>query len=477
MRLVRLFLLSMLVQNTAFGQPGSDAPLPTGETYLVRQYNSENGLPQNSVKDLLLDRNNFLWISTENGLVRFDGQRFRTYTTANVPGLKSNRFDVLSWTPGQDIRTTTSFDASQIYQITPEYKVVLDSAATLLPHKFISHYSNGLFDCTPLFKHLVDTALLNELCSSTFFWTLDAQEIVIRKQNDFYYLNNSTGEIIRLPVGLKRSNTQACFLNGIFFFRDDTGIPCFFKHGRQVNIKVDGSVSAIWELFGSSVPPDFFIGAKGQQAIIRKGNDIYELTIDSKVLKATLLFQDLRFLENIPLNAFQYDRKWQRLFIGTLNAGLFVVSPKLFHTLTFTTKDYSDNNFMAFQQLPGGKLITSNGILTTDGGSGSTVFANEDRPDRYCVYKAPDHSIWVNKAKHLIIYDSNFSTPKFRDTIELESRISSIREIMQALFGSLPFLPYSKCRTAGCFRCSPIIPSFSGIVLNYLWNHSPGNSG
>jgi signal transduction histidine kinase/ligand-binding sensor domain-containing protein len=430
MRLVKVLLLILLLIRTAvFAQTYGDPSLVTSEQYLVRQYNSENGLPQNSVKDLLLDKNNFLWISTENGLVRFDGQRFRIYNTSNVPGLRSNRFDVLSATAGQQIHLTTAFDNAEIFTITPEYKIVLDTSATLLPHKFISHYSNGIFDCTSLFHGgAVDTALLQDLCRSAFFWTMNEHEIVIRYSNDLYYLNNQTEEVVKLPVGLKRSNTEACFINNIFFFRDDQGKARFFKQGRETDIKVDSSVSDRWRVFESSPPPDFFMGAKGDQAIMRDHSDIYELTIENNVLKANLLFGDLRFLDNIPVYSFQYDKKWRRLFVGTQNAGLYVISPRTFRVLTFVTQDYSDNIFMASQILPGGRLITSNGILDEKDTGRSILFANEDKPNRNCLYRAPDHSIWLSKRNHLLIYDSNFSVVKYRDSMDLGSEIKCIAE-------------------------------------------------
>jgi len=437
MRLVRvLLILTLLLARVAvFAQTYGDPSLVTSEQYLVRQYNSENGLPQNSVKDLLLDKNNFLWISTENGLVRFDGQRFRIYNTSNVPGLRSNRFDVLSAIAGQQIHLTTAFDNAEIFTITPEYKIVLDTPATLLPHKFISHYSNGIFDCTPLFHPYsganggaVDTALLQELCRSAFFWTMNEHEIVIRYSNDLYYLNNQTGEVVKLPVGLRRSNTEACFINNIFFFRDDQGKARFFKQGRETEIKVDSSVSDRWRVFESSAPPDFFMGAKGDQAIMRDHSDIYELTIENNVLKANLLFSGLRFLDNIPVYSFQYDKKWRRLFVGTQNSGLYVISPRTFRVLTFATKDYSDNIFMAFQSLPGGRLITSNGILDQNDTGRSILFTNEDKPNRNCLYQALDHSIWLSKRNHLFIYDSNFSVVKYRDSMDLGSEIKCIAE-------------------------------------------------
>ena len=45
--------------------------------YLIQNWNSENGLPQNSIIDILQTHDGFLWISTYNGLARFDGTSFK----------------------------------------------------------------------------------------------------------------------------------------------------------------------------------------------------------------------------------------------------------------------------------------------------------------------------------------------------------------------------------------------------------------
>lgn len=59
--------------------------------YHIMHYTSQNGLPQNSAKGLELDKDGFLWIGTEAGLVRFDGQRFKLYDADHFPLMKSNR--------------------------------------------------------------------------------------------------------------------------------------------------------------------------------------------------------------------------------------------------------------------------------------------------------------------------------------------------------------------------------------------------
>src|ERR1700761_5141332 len=59
--------------------------------YSIVNYNSDNALPQNSIKGMAFDKNGFLWMGTEMGLVRFDGRNFRGYNMDNSPTLLSNR--------------------------------------------------------------------------------------------------------------------------------------------------------------------------------------------------------------------------------------------------------------------------------------------------------------------------------------------------------------------------------------------------
>lgn len=58
---------------------------------LLINYNSENGLPQNSAKSASLDKDGFLWVGTEMGLARFDGNRFKTFNHNNTPQLAYDR--------------------------------------------------------------------------------------------------------------------------------------------------------------------------------------------------------------------------------------------------------------------------------------------------------------------------------------------------------------------------------------------------
>ena len=63
--------------------------------YGYQSWQTDTGLPQNTVHAIVQGPRGFLWIATEGGLVRFDGVEFRAYTRANTPGLPSDLIDDL----------------------------------------------------------------------------------------------------------------------------------------------------------------------------------------------------------------------------------------------------------------------------------------------------------------------------------------------------------------------------------------------
>ncbi len=96
-RIFLLLLLAFAVCPTTFGQTTANpketlpANLPTIEApdgipiqFLpsTKVYTDQNGLPQNSLTSIVTDSKGFLWVGTQDGAARFDGQ---SWTTVNMP--------------------------------------------------------------------------------------------------------------------------------------------------------------------------------------------------------------------------------------------------------------------------------------------------------------------------------------------------------------------------------------------------------
>src|SRR4030095_1004141 len=56
-------------------------PCATAQHLPIRSYSPVDGLPGSFIQNILRDSRGYLWISTRNGLARFDGYRFITYGT------------------------------------------------------------------------------------------------------------------------------------------------------------------------------------------------------------------------------------------------------------------------------------------------------------------------------------------------------------------------------------------------------------
>ncbi len=63
--------------------------------YRFDSWTTDNGLPQNSVRSIIQTRDGYLWLTTFDGLVRFDGVRFKVFNKSNTRGLSTNRFTSL----------------------------------------------------------------------------------------------------------------------------------------------------------------------------------------------------------------------------------------------------------------------------------------------------------------------------------------------------------------------------------------------
>src|SRR5688572_15732647 len=72
------------------GRPSSSPPLALNPHRAMTQYvrtvwQRAEGLPQNTVSDILQTRDGYLWAATQDGLVRFDGARFTVFNTSTDP--------------------------------------------------------------------------------------------------------------------------------------------------------------------------------------------------------------------------------------------------------------------------------------------------------------------------------------------------------------------------------------------------------
>jgi signal transduction histidine kinase/ligand-binding sensor domain-containing protein len=126
-----------------------------------QNWQTESGLPQNTVRAIVQTHDGYLWLATEGGLVRFDGLKFTVFDSQNTPALRSNNIRALCEDRGHALWIGTAdgltvFRAHQTELFTSEqglpsnsvWSVNEDSAGRLsvATASGVAEYRNGRFE-------------------------------------------------------------------------------------------------------------------------------------------------------------------------------------------------------------------------------------------------------------------------------------------------------------------------------------------
>ncbi len=91
--------LVILARGLAIGAPVRPLDSSHRPDEFGRQtWETENGLPQNTVHAIFQSQDGYIWVGTEGGLARFDGVKFAVYNSQNTPALKSNNIRTIAGT-------------------------------------------------------------------------------------------------------------------------------------------------------------------------------------------------------------------------------------------------------------------------------------------------------------------------------------------------------------------------------------------
>lgn len=70
-------------------------PAQSIDQYVQDVWRSDQGLPQNTVQAIVATRRGYLWLGTQEGLVRFDGVKFTVFDSANTKEIRNNNVQSL----------------------------------------------------------------------------------------------------------------------------------------------------------------------------------------------------------------------------------------------------------------------------------------------------------------------------------------------------------------------------------------------
>ena len=91
---MRYLFISLFLLLLRQGYSHND--IPKLQDYTIEVWSTDQGLPSNNLIRIDQDRKGFLWITSYNGLIRFDGNTFDIYNSEALPELKSNGFSFIA---------------------------------------------------------------------------------------------------------------------------------------------------------------------------------------------------------------------------------------------------------------------------------------------------------------------------------------------------------------------------------------------
>ncbi len=106
-----LGLLLLAGSGDTYAATGAEAPAP--KVRVLRSWTTDDGLPQNSIQAIGQTSDGYLWIGTQEGLVRFDGVRFRRLP--GPPGVRA--YSVRSLHVGRDGRLWVGASGGGLFRL------------------------------------------------------------------------------------------------------------------------------------------------------------------------------------------------------------------------------------------------------------------------------------------------------------------------------------------------------------------------
>ena len=317
-KIIKLFLLLFLWVNLAFSQnqPG-------------KNYTAANELPNNSVRSLLIDSNNILWIGTENGVVSKENDVFKYFFEEDGLALNS------CWAIAEDQNKNLWFGSyGEGVSIYNGFKFKVISEKDGLVHNQITKlFPNGNYMYVGTSNGVSRIDITSFKINS---WSLPAENDLVRIDGFFEYKEQVY--IVTYKTGIyklvgKQDNTRLVKVNDHKYiysvFVDNDSIYSsnkgFFTKNKIADYVSDKNALSSKKL-GYSITWDhvktkndrIFAAAWG---IYDPNGGIFE--IKNERFKSRASEFNISSKEVISL---AYDPGFEKLYVGTRDAGLFEIA-------------------------------------------------------------------------------------------------------------------------------------------------------
>lgn len=365
------------------------------ENYSARWYTADNNeLQQNSIKAIVQGKHNFIWMTTENGIVRYDGNNFLVFNSSNT-SLEHTRFTDIFGSIEKD--SLTSFNESK-----KELVFIRNGKVQIL--KKSASNSSLVRNGRRFFFHdgLPSNYSINE-----------RESYYIRLSNgNIFFIDNQKVELCDSKMksisktAFKNDNVFNFFAidNSLFYLADNGDYHCFSKKGKSSG-KLNALVSKNnRKLYWNITTGQVFLAIK---------NKIYQLKNQNDQLTAQLIVE-YRDFETSNIIAIYFDQKNKKLYLGSGTNGLCIISFPVFKTVT-KNKGKAEVYYAA-QAFSDSTVITSEGLIISNKGVLNSIpFPKSVYLDeRINIALDDEKNIWISRGMKILCYLKKSAYKEYR---------------------------------------------------------------
>jgi len=318
------FLISIVLffsATPALTQPGSV------NGYSVQHFTDENGLPQNSINDLLFDKDGYLWLASQVGLVRFNGSSFKLYYPDDEPVMEANIMYL-----GKNDQGTIYFqtDDHNLYRYQGNNNQVLSPVNTsALKAPYLLNGRKQLFDFSAFLRNVPSRPEADRrklifrylFENNENFYVAGAGKIYLVYKDSLYYFD---GTSLNVLTGVAGRPTQYLLQDKRLYLIDGEVVTAVYEDGRKI-----GKGSPIAGNFHSNAPmtatgsQQFHLYTCGRTDLLLAGNHLYRLFPTKDGTLQALFLVNLDFIPNI--SAVEYNAGLDLLLIATRTEGFYLL--------------------------------------------------------------------------------------------------------------------------------------------------------
>jgi hypothetical protein len=378
--------------------------------FSIHNFTTKNGLSENNIQTLLMDKEGFLWGSYGNGVLRFDGQNFRRFFTSDVPYITLYLYKTLA----DEILVV---DASgSIFRIANHHQDTLRMGSVNSLNYLII---KGTLPTTDFYRqyttpHINKARDRNWFYSPAFIFPVSAHDCIVRTKKGiglYHY------KILQEETDLKiYSPEHFLSIDGtIYFFSTDNKL--FRLDVKSLDIhQCEISGDLLKDKIFTSTPSaisNAFWDYNNSDPCVLIGNNLYYLKVsaDNPSQITSELVTD-KIPGNCLITSVVYNSENRLIAVGTDTKGLFIFKEENFKTLVYENPEEGTNNVYYCQlDLDSDRIFTDwNREFTIQGGVKSKFPVQKNYSEN--IFRDSKGLLWYEQGDDLIKYDPVKNTYK-----------------------------------------------------------------